>query len=197
MREKISLQNILSHFRDCWSKLPDARKPNNNTRYSLTTGVLSAFAVFFMQSGSFWAHQRLLEKKKGRSNARSLFQVEEVPSDPQIRNLLDPLASSNFQEDFWFLLDGLKEQHHLQRFRTELNTYAIPMDGITFFSSEKICCPNCLKREDRAALVSAKSCLTIVREVPKQGIQKGRIRNPLCSGVKKNDKTRSNRRCLV
>lgn len=153
MREKLSLQNIMSHFRERWSKLSDVRKPNNNTRYSLATGVLSAFAVFFMQSASFLAHQRLLEKKKGRSNARSLFQVEEIPSDPQIRNLLDPLASSDFQADFWFLLDGLKEQGHLQQFRTELNTYAIPMDGITFFSSEKIGCPNCLKREDRTGKV--------------------------------------------
>jgi hypothetical protein len=153
MREKLSLQNIMSHFRERWSKLPDTRKPNNNTQYSIATGVLSAFAVFFMQSASFLAHQRLLEKKKGRSNARSLFQVEEIPSDLQIRNLLDPLGSSNFQEDFWFLLDGLKEQGHLQQFRTELDTYAIPMDGMTFFSSEKIDCPYCLKREDRTGKV--------------------------------------------
>jgi hypothetical protein len=95
------------------------------------------------------AHQQLLEKKKGRSNARSLFQVDDIPSDPQIRNLLDPLSSSNFQKDFWVLLDGLKGQHHLMKFRTELDTYAITMDGVTFFSSEKISCPNCLKREDR------------------------------------------------
>jgi hypothetical protein len=84
MREKLSLQNIMSHFRERWSKLPDTRKPNNNTQYSIATGVLSAFAVFFMQSASFLAHQRLLEKKKGRSNARSLFQVEEIPSDLQM-----------------------------------------------------------------------------------------------------------------
>jgi hypothetical protein len=149
MREKLSLQNIMGHLRKRWSKLPDLRKPNNNTKYSIAAGVLSAFAVFFMQSASFLAHQQLLEKKKGRSNARSLFQVDDIPSDPQIRNLLDPLSSSNFQKDFWVLLDGLKGQPHLMKFRTELDTYAITMDGVTFFSSEKISCPNCLKREDR------------------------------------------------
>jgi hypothetical protein len=149
MNTKLSLQNIMGHFRKRWSKLPDIRKPNNNTKYGIADGVLSAFAVFFMQSGSFLAHQRLLEKKKGRSNARSLFQVEEIPSDPQIRNLIDPLPSSTFREDFWFLLDGLKEQRCLLQFRNELNTYAIAMDGVSFFSSEKISCAKCLKREDR------------------------------------------------
>lgn len=149
MRAKLSLQTIMEHFRKRWIRLPDSRKPNNNTKYSIADGALSAFAVFFMQSGSFMAHQRLLEKKKGRSNARSLFQVDEIPSDPQIRNLLDPIASSNFHQDFWYLLDALREEQHLMQFRTELNTYAIAMDGVNFFSSENLSCPKCLKRQDR------------------------------------------------
>lgn len=149
MRQSLSLQNIMSYFRKHWSKLPDIRKPNNNTRYSIVDGLLSAFAVFFMQSASFLEHQRLLQSKKGRSNARSLFQVEELPSDPQIRNLLDPLFSTYFQEDFWFLLDELKEQQRLLQFRNDLNSYTIALDGVNFFSSEKIFCDKCLKREDR------------------------------------------------
>jgi hypothetical protein len=150
MRQNLSLQNVMSHFRERWSNLPDRRKPNNNTRYTVADGVLAAFAVFFMQSGSFLAHQRLLQSKKGRSNARSLFQVEEIPSDPQIRNLVDPLASEYFQEDFWFLLDELKAQPGLLQFRNDLNTYAIALDGVNFFSSENISCAKCLKREDRS-----------------------------------------------
>lgn len=150
MREKLSLQSLMSHIRERWATLPDTRKPNNNTKYAIVDGVLAAFAVFFMQSSSFLAHQRLLQSKKGRSNARSLFQVEEIPSDPQIRNLVDPLSSAYFHEDFWFLLDELKEQQRLVQFRNDLNTYAIALDGVNFFSSEKISCPKCLKREDRS-----------------------------------------------
>ena len=150
MRQKLSLQNLMGHFRQRWAKLPDLRKPNNNMKYAVADGVLAAFAVFFMQSSSFLAHQRLLQSKKGRSNARSLFQVDEIPSDPQIRNLVDTLFCEDFQEDFWFLLDELKEQQRLLQFRNELNTYSIALDGVNFFSSEKISCPKCLKREDRS-----------------------------------------------
>lgn len=147
--QRLTLQNIMSHFRTRWSTAPDARKPGNHTQYTVADGVLSALAVFFMQSSSFLAHQRLLQSKKGRSNARSLFQVEEIPSDPQIRNLVDPLASAYFQEDFWFLLDELNAQQGFLPFRNELNTYSIALDGVSFYSSEKISCSKCLKRTDR------------------------------------------------
>jgi hypothetical protein len=151
-KQAFSLQSIMTYFRKRWSTAPDVRKPSNNAKYTVADGILAAFAVFFMQSSSFLEHQRLLQNKKGRSNACSLFQVEEIPSDPQIRNLVDPLSSTYFQEDFWFLLDKLKEEQYLLKFRNELNTYSIAFDGVNFFSSENISCPKCLKREDRSGV---------------------------------------------
>jgi len=40
---------------------------------------MSAFSVFFMQSPSFLAHQRLLETGHGRSNCASLFGISKIP----------------------------------------------------------------------------------------------------------------------
>ena len=51
---------------------------------------MAAFAVFFMQSPSFLAHQRRLEHGHGRSNCESLFAIPKIPSDNHIRDLLDP-----------------------------------------------------------------------------------------------------------
>ncbi|MDF1514163.1 MAG: hypothetical protein P1S60_10180 [Anaerolineae bacterium] len=66
-------------------------RSGKNTRYSLTEAGLSAFAVFYMQSPSFLAHQRDMQRQRGRNNAQSLFGVERIPSDSQLRNLLDPV----------------------------------------------------------------------------------------------------------
>lgn len=150
MEQKLTLQSLMQHYRERWSTLPDTRQPNNNTKYTIADGVLSAFAVFFMQSSSFLAHQRLLQSKKGRNNARSLFQVQEIPSDAQIRNLVDPLTHTAFKEDFWYVLEEMRSQQQWLRFRNELQTYAIALDGVNFFSSEKISCAKCLTRSDRA-----------------------------------------------
>jgi hypothetical protein len=62
--------------------------------------------------------------------------VREIPSDPQIRNLVDALPSEYFREDFWYILDELKEGQRLLQYRNELDSYAIALDGVSFFSSE-------------------------------------------------------------
>jgi hypothetical protein len=90
-----------------------------------------------------------MQSKKGRNNAASLFRVERIPSDPQIRNLLDPLAVEYFHADFWGIWDELHTRQQLLRFRSALGGYLVAMDGVTSFSSEKISCPECLKRQDR------------------------------------------------
>jgi hypothetical protein len=33
-----------------------------------------------------------MHRAQGQNNERSLFGINQVPSDPQIRNLLDPIA---------------------------------------------------------------------------------------------------------
>jgi len=145
----LTLKKIITDFRFRWESAPDARKPNNNTQYQMVDGMLSAFSVFFMQSSSFLAHQRLMQSKKGRNNAASLFRVERIPSDPQIRNLLDPLSVQYFHADFWGIWDEFNACQQLLKFRSALGGYLVAMDGVTHFSSEKISCPECAKRQDR------------------------------------------------
>lgn len=52
---------------------------------------LGAFSVFFIQCASFLEHQEGLKRTKGRSNAESLFAMLHIPSDNQMRGLLDPV----------------------------------------------------------------------------------------------------------
>ena len=144
-----TLKNTLSRFRLHWADAPDARKPNNNTKYQVADAILAGFSVFFMQSSSFLAHQRFIQQKQGRNNATSLFEIERIPSDPQIRNLLDTLDVKHFHANFWDLYENFKMQGHLESFRSKLGTFLLAVDGLTYFSSENISCPECLKRQDR------------------------------------------------
>jgi len=70
------------------ASLPDNRT-GSNTQYSMQDAGLAAFSVFFMQSPSFLSAQQAMEKRKGRSNAQTLFNVGKIPSPNPIRNLLD------------------------------------------------------------------------------------------------------------
>jgi hypothetical protein len=56
MSYPLSPDKIMQRFQESWRKLPDFRKPNNNTKYEVADAALAAYSVFFMQSPSFLAH---------------------------------------------------------------------------------------------------------------------------------------------
>jgi len=110
---------------------------------------LSAFSVFFLQSPSFLDHQRLMKNQKGRDNASSLFGIEEIPCDNQIRNLLDPVPASKITGAFDSLYQYLEQAGSLKNYDCLAGGQLIAIDGIEYFSSKKIHCPRCSHRTHR------------------------------------------------
>ena len=66
-------------------QLPDHRKPGPNTRYTIKDAALGAFGVFYTQSPSFLEYQHHLQQAKGQNNACTLFGVEQIPCNNQVR----------------------------------------------------------------------------------------------------------------
>jgi hypothetical protein len=86
---------LLAALRRYARALPDERR-GKNTTYTMADFVLAAFAPFFMQSPSFLAHQRYLETGQGGSNCQTLFGMDKIPCDNQIRAMLDPIEPAHF-----------------------------------------------------------------------------------------------------
>ena len=84
----LNLADITRKIRLTFELFTDPRR-GRNTQYTLVDAGLSAFSIFFMQSPSFLEYQRSLEQAQGRNNAQTLFGVHAIPSDNQIRTLLD------------------------------------------------------------------------------------------------------------
>jgi hypothetical protein len=118
-------------------------RTGRNTQYEIADAGLGAFSVFYMQAPSFLAHQRDMQRKKGQNNAQSLFEVERIPSDGQIRNLLDPVEPGILYERFWEIYGCLDEGGYLDKYRGAAGTRLISLDGSQYFSSQEIHCPNC------------------------------------------------------
>ena len=123
--------------------LPDTRGKSNNRRYEMSDAALSAFAIFFTQSPSFLDSQVRMQKQQGKNNATALFGVHQIPSDNQIRNLLDPVPPETLFPLMATISDELYRDGYLERFRSINRTFLIALDGTDFFSSEKISCPCC------------------------------------------------------
>jgi hypothetical protein len=123
--------------------LPDTRGKSNNQRYVIADAALSAFAIFFTQSPSFLDSQVRMQAQQGKNNAASLFGVHQIPSDNQIRNLLDPVPPETLFPLMATISDELYRDGYLDGFRSINQTFLIALDGTDFFASENISCPCC------------------------------------------------------
>ncbi len=145
MASTLSFERLRSILIAGLKQLPDHRTRHNRC-YEMVDAALGAFAVFYMQAPSFLAHQRDMQRSKGRNNAQSLFGVEQVPSDPQIRNLLDPVAPHQLGGVFWTIVQQLRLGGYLTAYQGGLTPWLCGLDGTQYFSSTKIHCDHCTVR---------------------------------------------------
>ena len=129
------------------AQLPDHRKASPNTRYAIQEAALGAFGIFFTQSPSFLEYQRRLQHTTGQNNAHTLFDVEQIPCDNQVRTLLDPITPSSLDVVFVEVFEGLEHHRMLSHFRVLGDQLLVALDGTNYFSSKAIHCQNCLSRQ--------------------------------------------------
>lgn len=136
--------HLIERLRSVAAALPD-RRTGDNTRYCMADIALGAFAVFFTQCPSFLSFQRAMEQARGRNNARSLFQVEQIPGDNHIRQTLDPVAPHHLFSLFDELHRAFDQAGLLEPMRAVGRTRLIALDATWYFSSQSknVCCPNC------------------------------------------------------
>ncbi len=147
MTQSLSFDDLQAILHQGIAHLPDHRKPSPNTRYTMQDAALGAFGIFFTQAPSFLEYQRRLQASQGRNNAQTLFGVQQIPCDNQIRTLLDPIAPSHFDPIVLAVFQRLEQHHLLDSFRVLGDQLLVALDGTTSFSSQAIHCPNCLTRQ--------------------------------------------------
>lgn len=141
-----SLTKLIRAAFEC---LPDGRRASNATKYEMVDAALSAFSVFFSQSPSFLDWQIRMQQAQGKNNANSMFGIHEIPSDAQVRNLLDPVPPETLYPLMASIGDTLFDQGHLASYRSVGKTFLVALDGTDFFSSEKISCPCCMQSKPK------------------------------------------------
>jgi len=146
MHEILRATKLIADLEGELEKVPEHRE-GKNLRYEMVNAGMVAFAMFFVQNPSFLTAHREMKGRKGRSNAEKLFGLREIPSDNQIRNLLDPLEPSWVGGEYWQLFGALKEGRLLDKFCSYEGQLLVLLDGTEYFSSKKIHCENCSQRE--------------------------------------------------
>jgi len=147
-----SLINLLSvHFSD----IADRRHPQR-INYSLRDTLMTGFAMFFFQHPSLLQFQTAMKQKRGRCNLETLFAVGQLPSETQMRDLLDDTDAKEVRKLLPIIFERMRRAGWLSDYQTRIEDgkqagsyYVVALDGTDYFSSTKIDCSNCLRRKDR------------------------------------------------
>jgi hypothetical protein len=150
----LSFEGIVASIGRVGSFFKDKRQGKNKTYKKMEDFVLSAFSVFYLQCPSFLAYQETMESDQGNNNARTLFEIEKIPSDNHIRNMLDEENPEKLFPVFDEVFEGLVESDLIEDFRGKTGHLLAAFDGVEYHNSNKINCPQCKTREHKDGTVN-------------------------------------------
>ncbi len=129
------------------------RRQEAKTSHSMHDVCMSAFAMMFFQDPSLLQFQRRMEEEGRSNNLKTLFRVESIPKDSQMRDALDQVDPTEIAPLFDDFFRPLQRGKHLEQYQVLDGRYIVGVDGSQYFGSDKISCPGCLIREDKKGRV--------------------------------------------
>jgi hypothetical protein len=115
-------------------------------KHSMHDACLSTLAMMYFQDASMLEFQRRLQEQTQMNNLQTLFQVETIPKDNQLRGIIDVIPSQKLFPIFNDFFRLLQRGNQLQPFQFLDEGYLLPIDGTQYFSSETINCSSCLTK---------------------------------------------------
>jgi DNA-binding response OmpR family regulator len=152
--KSLTLEAIVDLLATTFGDVEDSRAAEQLS-YSLHDTLMSGFAVMFFQHASLLQFQRAMEKKRRRCNLQTLLGVHEIPSDTQMREILDGVEPELLRGVLPQLWEKMRRAGWGPRFTTTLPSrehqgtyYTVALDGSEYFRSTKVQCPHCLRQTD-------------------------------------------------
>jgi hypothetical protein len=131
-----------------FAKIPDHRQPK--PPIPLRDALLAAFAMFALKDPSLLA----FDQRRSDDNLKVVFGIGQLPSDTQMREILDPLDPEHLRPVFGDVFRQLQRGKALEAFEFYQGGYLLALDGTGYFSSQKIHCPSCQVKEHKDGTVT-------------------------------------------
>jgi hypothetical protein len=146
----IKIQACIDILQKQFSRFPDPRK--GFKLISLHDFLMSGYAIFALKYPSLLSFETAMRGQDERKkNLKSLFSVDQVPSDTHLRDIMDQIDWRCFRPIFKELFANIQDSKLLEKFEfMRINNrphYLLNVDGTGYFRSDKIGCDCCLKYE--------------------------------------------------
>ena len=140
VRKHLSADCLVTLLRNRFEKCKDPR--SGEPSISVADALMSAFAMFSLKDPSLLA----FDKRRDDKNLQALYKIKRVPSDTQMRIILDPLPTEEIRPAFGDVFRALQRGKVLESYCYLDEGYLLALDGTGYFSSDKVHCPNCMEK---------------------------------------------------
>lgn len=146
IRKSLCADSLISDVYRWFRKIPDPRQCQDR-EISFTDVLMSGLAVFGLKFPSLLKYDQ--NRHTLDHNLLSLYHIKHPPSDTYIRERLDELDPRFIRPAFKKIFAKLQRGKCLEGFEFLDGYYLVSVDGTGEFSSSKICCPQCCKKEHK------------------------------------------------
>jgi len=143
VRKHLSADAMYELLGESFAKIPDHRQPK--PPIPLQDALRAAFAMFALKDPSLLA----FDQRRSDDNLKVVFGIGQLPSDTQLREILDPLDPEHLRPAFGDVFRQLQRGKALEAFEFYQGGYLLALDGTGYFSSQKIHCPSCQVKEHK------------------------------------------------
>jgi hypothetical protein len=141
IRKHLSADGLFKMVKTEFKKVKDHRPIN--VEISLEDALMSGFALFSLKDPSLLAFD---ERRQTAENLKRVFGINQIPSDTQMRTILDEVDPEGIRPIYKRLLQTLQRGKELEKMRYMGKYYLLTLDGTGYFMSEKVHCGNCLEK---------------------------------------------------
>jgi hypothetical protein len=144
-RKDLSADALFEQLRVGFELIPDYR--SKDVSISMGDALMSAFAMFSLKDPSLLAFDK--RRRDPNDNFRTVYGIEHVPCDSQMRDILDPVDPVHLRPMFVDVFRRLQRGKALEDFAYLDGRYLISLDGTGYFSSSTVKCASCLVKHHR------------------------------------------------
>ena len=141
-------ENLSERFR----AVTDTRQKAKND-HLMHDVLMGGFAMMFFQDPSLLQFQQRMEDEAHMNNLSTLFHINSIPKDSQMRGVIDGVVPEELTPLFDDFFRPLQRGKHLEQYQILGGRYIVTIDGSQYFTSEKISCPGCLIREGKKGTI--------------------------------------------
>ena len=140
-RHHLSATGLLSTIRQRFTGVPDWR--TDSSSICLPDALMSGLAVFGLKCPSLLQFDQQRRDPIVDYNLHTLYGVEQVPCDTQLRTILDPVDPVYLRPAFKAVFAQAQRGKVLEDYVFLNGRYLMALDGTHFFASSAVSCPHC------------------------------------------------------